>query len=71
MEEVKSELASIKIQVEQNVYKKEGPSNQTPIRNFLLAGSWTDTGASTEMESAIASGDMCAQTMINQLYKHH
>jgi len=47
------------------------PSNQTPIRNFLLAGSWTDTGASTEMESAIASGDMCAQTMINQLYKHH
>jgi phytoene dehydrogenase-like protein len=47
------------------------PSNQTPIRNFLLAGSWTDTGASTEMESAIASGDMCAQTMINQLYKRH
>ncbi len=47
------------------------PSNQTPIRNFLLAGSWTDTGASTEMESAIASGNMCAQTMINQLYKRH
>ena len=47
------------------------PSNQTPIGNFLLAGSWTDTGASTELESAIASGDLCAQTMINQLHKRH
>lgn len=40
--------------------------NQTPLRNLLLAGSWTDTGAITEIESAIASGELCAQAIINQ-----
>lgn len=42
------------------------PSNQTPIRNFLLAGSWTDTGAITEIESAITSGELCAQAVLTQ-----
>jgi len=46
------------------------PSNQTPIRNLLLAGSWTDTGASTEMESAIASGELCAKAIIDQCGEH-
>ncbi len=41
------------------------PSNQTPIRNFLLAGSWTDTNASTEIESAIASGNLCAEILLD------
>lgn len=40
--------------------------NQTPLRNLLLAGSWTDTGAITEIESAIVSGELCAQAIINQ-----
>jgi len=41
-------------------------SNQTPLRNLLLAGSWTDTGAITEIESTIVSGELCAQAIINQ-----
>lgn len=47
------------------------PTNQSPIKNFLLAGSWTETGAYTEIESAIASGDQCAQAVNNQRQKHH
>ena len=31
-----------------------------------LAGNWTDTGASTKVESAIASRDLCAQAVIKQ-----
>ena len=37
------------------------PTNQSPIQNFLLAGSWTDTDSLTEIESAVASGTRCAQ----------
>ena len=45
------------------------PPNQSPIPNFLLAGSWTDTEALTEFESAIESGDRCAEVIIQQSRK--
>jgi len=41
-------------------------SNQSPIRNFLLSGCWTDTRAITEMESSIASGESCASVVVKQ-----
>ncbi len=46
--------------------KPHRPSNKTPVRNLLLAGSWTDTEAITEIESAITSGELCAQTVLSQ-----
>jgi 15-cis-phytoene desaturase len=46
------------------------PSNQTPISNLFLSGSWTDTDATTELESAIISGDLCAKA-ISQHYSAH
>ena len=42
------------------------PPNQSPISNFLLAGSWTDTQALTELESAIESGNKCAEGVIQK-----
>ena len=39
------------------------------IPNFLFAGSWTDTEALTEFESAIESGDRCAEVIIQQSRK--
>ncbi len=46
-------------------------SNQTPLRNLLLTGSWTDTGAINEIESAITSGELCAQAVTAQSRGHH
>jgi uncharacterized protein with NAD-binding domain and iron-sulfur cluster len=37
------------------------PIQKTPIDNLLVAGSWTDTGSPANLESAIASGERCAQ----------
>jgi uncharacterized protein with NAD-binding domain and iron-sulfur cluster len=31
------------------------------LPNLLLAGDWTDTGLPATLESAIRSGDLCAQ----------
>ena len=45
------------------------PHNQSPIRNFLLAGNWTDTEALTEFESAIESGSRCAEAVIRKSRK--
>ncbi|BCA57004.1 putative Pytoene desaturase [Nitrospira sp. KM1] len=47
--------------------KTRRPIAQSPIANFLLAGSWTDTGWPTNMESAIESGERCADALIRQL----
>jgi len=44
-------------------------SNQTPLHNLFLAGCWTDTRAITEIESAITSGESCAQAVITQRAK--
>lgn len=45
------------------------PSNHTPLSNLFLTGSWTDTNATSELESAICSGDLCAQA-VTQLASH-
>lgn len=37
------------------------PSQQTPFDNLLLAGDWTDTGWPSSVESAILSGNRCAE----------
>ncbi len=39
------------------------PLQQSPFPNFLLAGDWTDTGLPGTMESAIRSGDLCAEAI--------
>lgn len=42
------------------------PLQISPFPNLLLAGAWTDTGLPSTMESAIVSGDRCAQTVIER-----
>jgi uncharacterized protein with NAD-binding domain and iron-sulfur cluster len=37
------------------------PLQQSPFSNFFLAGGWTDTGLSSNLESAILSGQRCAE----------
>lgn len=39
------------------------PLQQSPFPNFLLAGDWTDTGLPATLESAVQSGDLCAQAI--------
>jgi uncharacterized protein with NAD-binding domain and iron-sulfur cluster len=39
------------------------PIQRSPIANLLLAGSWTDTGWPPNLESAIVSGNHCADTI--------
>ncbi|MGH7166705.1 MAG: hydroxysqualene dehydroxylase [Nitrospiraceae bacterium] len=39
------------------------PLQQSPFPNFFLAGDWTDTGLPGTMESAIRSGDLCAEVI--------
>lgn len=41
------------------------PIQKSPISNLLLAGSWTDTGWPTNFESAIVSGERCADMISN------
>lgn len=36
------------------------PKQQSPVRNLLLAGDWTDTGLPATVESAVLSGHRCA-----------
>ncbi len=37
------------------------PIQRSPISNLLLAGAWTDTGWPANLESAIVSGERCAE----------
>jgi hypothetical protein len=39
------------------------PIQRSPIANLLLAGSWTDTGWPANLESAIVSGNHCADAI--------
>jgi len=39
------------------------PVQRSPFPNFLLAGDWTDTGLPATMESAIRSGNLCAEAI--------
>lgn len=40
------------------------PENKTPIKNFFLAGDWTNTGLPATIEGAVLSGHICAQEII-------
>jgi hypothetical protein len=40
--------------------KVRRPLQRSPISNLLLAGAWTDTGWPANLESAIVSGERCA-----------
>lgn len=42
------------------------PLPQSPFPNLLLAGDWTDTGLPATLESAILSGDRCAQAIMRK-----
>lgn len=43
------------------------PLQQSPIPNLLLAGDWTRTGWPATMESAVRSGYLSAEAVLNQL----
>ena len=40
------------------------PSQKTPIRNFFIAGDWTQTGWPATMESAVRSGYLAAEAIL-------
>lgn len=44
--------------------KMHRPIQRSPIANLLLAGAWTDTGWPPNLESAIVSGNRCADTIV-------
>jgi squalene-associated FAD-dependent desaturase len=43
------------------------PLQRSPFPNLLLAGEWTDTGLPSTVESAIVSGNRCAQALIDHV----
>ena len=43
--------------------KLHRPIQRSPIENLVLAGSWTDTGWPPNLESAIVSGNRCAEAI--------
>jgi uncharacterized protein with NAD-binding domain and iron-sulfur cluster len=43
----------------------------TPIRNFFLAGDWTDTGWPATMEGAVRSGHHAAEVLTSQTQNFH
>jgi uncharacterized protein with NAD-binding domain and iron-sulfur cluster len=43
--------------------KSHRPIQQSPIANLLVAGAWTDTGWPPNLESAIVSGNRCADAI--------
>ena len=46
--------------------KLHRPIQRSPIANLLVAGSWTDTGWPPNLESAIVSGNHCADVIALQ-----
>lgn len=46
--------------------KLHRPIQRSPIENLLLAGSWTDTGWPPNLESAIVSGNRCAEAIADR-----
>jgi uncharacterized protein with NAD-binding domain and iron-sulfur cluster len=40
------------------------PLQQSPFLNFMVAGDWTDTGIPPSLESAIRSGERCADAIM-------
>lgn len=43
--------------------KLHRPIQRSPVANFFLAGAWTDTGWPPNLESAIVSGNRCADVI--------
>ena len=43
------------------------PCCETPIKNLLLAGDWTDTGLPSTIESAVKSGRIAADHVIQKI----
>ena len=43
------------------------PSVKTKIKNLFLAGDWTDTGLPATIESAVKSGKMAANSILNEV----
>ncbi len=43
--------------------KSHRPIQRSPIANLLVVGAWTDTGWPPNLESAIVSGNRCAETI--------
>ncbi|HKE61054.1 MAG TPA: FAD-dependent oxidoreductase, partial [Nitrospira sp.] len=46
--------------------KLRRPIQRSPISNLILAGAWTDTGWPTNLESAIVSGERCAEIILER-----
>lgn len=46
--------------------KVRRPIQQSPVPNLLLAGAWTDTGWPANLESAIISGERCAEIILRR-----
>jgi flavin-dependent amine oxidoreductase len=44
--------------------KVRRPLQRSPIRNLLVGGAWTDTGWPSNLESAIVSGERCAEIIL-------
>ena len=45
--------------------KLHRPIQRSPITNLLVAGAWTDTGWPPNLESAIVSGNRCADAIVS------
>jgi uncharacterized protein with NAD-binding domain and iron-sulfur cluster len=46
------------------------PLPKSPFPNFLLAGDWTDTGWPAVLESAVLSGQRCAEAIAGKSPLH-
>ncbi|MCK7524637.1 MAG: FAD-dependent oxidoreductase [Ignavibacteriales bacterium] len=43
------------------------PDSKTPIKNLFLAGDWTNTGLPSTIESAVKSGRIAAELLLNEI----
>lgn len=46
--------------------EKYRPNQETEIENFYIAGDWTNTGLPATIESAVTSGFLCADLILNK-----
>jgi len=46
------------------------PLHRSPFSNLFLAGDWTDTGLPATLESAVLSGDLCAEAVHAKMEEH-
>ncbi len=55
---IRDDQAALSLKPGTAVYR---PIHQSPIRNLLVAGAWTDTGWPANVESAVVSAKRCAE----------